>query len=360
MTLLKNTCSSFHRTSQTSKQSPRRLAFTLVELLVVIAIIGILVGLLLPAVQAAREAARSMQCSNNLKQIGLAMHNYASVYREALPNNGFTGVSYANDYSPHAKLLPYLEQVQLQDLIDFKVDMGHPGRDDLPAAMHKAAGTRVETFECPSDIGSAIHHMTMPSGASLPIAGTSYSMNQGSGLDGKFNPEYGPADGLCWVNATTKFRDIIDGTSHTVAFAETTVGLGLTSDAATPKMDLRGYRAAVSTIGDPIITAAANQDYETVETAITSWKGDRNQYWLRGCVPNGSVMVGFLTPNSPIPDLSFRSAKVTGPRSYHTGSVKVLLVDGSVQSVTDSIDADVWHASWTKYGREIETLSSLQ
>src|SRR5690606_8197484 len=91
-----------------------RSAFTLVELLVVIAIIGILVGLLLPAVQAAREAARRMQCSNNLKQIILATHNYEATYKR-LP--GLTGSS---SFSPQARILPYIEQANLQDLIDFQ------------------------------------------------------------------------------------------------------------------------------------------------------------------------------------------------------------------------------------------------
>ncbi|MDA8744540.1 DUF1559 domain-containing protein [Rubripirellula amarantea] len=342
-----------HRRKNTS-------AFTLIELLVVIAIIGILVGLLLPAVQAAREAARAMQCSNNMKQIGLALHNYASVYREAIPNNGFSGIGYPNDYSPHAKLLPYLEQAQLQDLIDFSLNMGHPATADLPEGLHEAAGKRVESFECPSDIGAALHGLTMASGREIQIAGTSYGMNQGSGLDGVFHPGNGvPSDGLCYVGAKMKFRDVLDGTSHTIAFAESTIGLGLNTTTAEPKMDGRGYAAAVSSVGAPVIEAAAQNDYPVVESFITGWNGSRQHYWLRGSVPNGPVMNGYLTPNSYIPDLTFRSAKVTGARSYHTGTVKVLLLDGSVQNVTDSVDTDVWHASWTKHGGEIETVSSL-
>lgn len=342
-----------------SYRSSQQRGFTLVELLVVIAIIGVLVGLLLPAVQAAREAARSMQCSNNMKQIGLALHNYAATFSESLPNNGYSGVGYPNDYSPHAKLLPFLEQKQLQDLIDFRINMGHPGTTDLPVALHLAAGYRVSTFECPSDIGADAHDLTMPSGAIISIAGTSYSMNQGSGLDGVFHPGNGtPSDGLCWVNAKTKLRDVIDGTSNTIAFAESPIGVGVTVSTVTPKMDVRGYRAAVSSVDAATIAAAGANDYATVEGVISGWKGDRNHYWLRGSVPNGPVMNGFLTPNSDIPDLTYRSAKVTGARSYHAAVVKLLLVDGSVRNATDSIDRNVWHASWTRAGGEVKTVSS--
>ncbi|QDV41782.1 hypothetical protein Enr13x_16250 [Stieleria neptunia] len=338
-----------------------RRGFTLVELLVVIAIIGILVGLLLPAVQAAREAARSMQCSNNLKQIGLALHNYASAYNEAFPNNGYPWPNgYPNDYSPHAKLLPFIEQAQLQDLIDFDIYMGHPAFQDLPERLHDAAGTRIPTYECPSDVGAELHALDLPSGASIQIAGTSYAMNQGSGTDGVFHPGNGvKSDGLCWVGAKVKFRDILDGTSHTIVFAETTIGLGIGIATPTPKMDVRGYRASPTSLDQTVIDAVETGDYSVVEPFVTQWTGNRNHYWLRGSVPNGPVMNGFLTPNSNIPDLHYGSSKVTGPRSYHTGFAQVLMADGSVRNVTDSVDRELWHASWTRMGREVKTISSL-
>ncbi|QDV65207.1 Type II secretion system protein G precursor [Crateriforma conspicua] len=351
------------KTLQSSTVGVNQSGFTLVELLVVIAIVGVLVGLLLPAVQSAREAARSMQCSNNLKQIGLALHNYASAFKGAFPNNGYSWPGgYPSDYSPHAKLLPFMEQSNLQDLIDFNIYMGHPARADLPVELHVAAGTRVSTFECPSDIGSSLHDLEMPSGQTIQIAGTSYSMNQGSGLDGVFHPGNGtPSDGLCWVDARVRFRDIIDGTSNTIVFAESTIGAGAESTDPTAMMDVRGYRAATTTsFNDSLLAAAEDKDDELITASIRNWSGDRNHYWLRGSVPNGPVMNGFLTPNSVIPDLSYRSSKLTGPRSYHTGLVKVLMADGSVNNVTDSIDKDAWHASWTRHGREVQTISSAQ
>ncbi len=218
-----------------------RAGFTLVELLVVIAIIGVLVGLLLPAVQAAREAARRMQCSNNLKQIGLALHNYASTYQEALPNNGYprTG-GYPNDFSPLARLLPFIEQANLENLVDYGIYMGHPALVDLPIKLQPAAATRLPIFECPSDANAALHNLALPSGAVIQIAGTSYAMNQGSGEDGVFHPGNGTAsNGLCWVGSKTKLRDLTDGTSHTLVFAETLLGADAAPTATATLQDVR-------------------------------------------------------------------------------------------------------------------------
>ncbi len=338
----------------------KRPAFTLVELLVVIAIIGILVALLLPAVQAAREAARRMSCSNNLKQIGLALHNYAGIYSESLPNNGFSWPGgYPNDYSPHARLLPFLEKENLQNLIDFRIYMGHPALDDLPAELRQAAATRIETFECPSDVGAKLNRLTLPSGAVIDVAGTSYSMNQGSGLDGVFHPGNGtPADGLCWINAQIKFRDVIDGTSNTIAFCETTIGEGIDIAAPTPFQDPRRYRANASAANDAVASAGDPGDTAGVASYITSWDGSRNHQWLRGSIPDGPVMNGRWTPNSAVPDMVVGSSKITAARSYHGGVVMVCLVDGSVRSVANTVDRTVWHASWTRAGGETKTLSS--
>jgi len=353
----------FHRANQFLAPVDRRLsrrAFTLVELLVVIAIIGVMVGLLLPAVQAAREAARSMQCSNHLKQIGLALHNYASTYNGTFPNNGYPMPGgYPSDYSPFAKLLAFLEQGNLQNLIDFNVYMGHPARNDLPMVLRPIAATRVATFECPSDVNARLHNLELPSGVVIEVAGTSYAMNQGSGLDGVFHPGDGtPSDGLCWIGARIGFRDIIDGTSNTVAFAETLIGGGLDQATPNPPMDPAYFRASSSAANTTVANLADSGNLASVQRFIRSWMGDRNHYWLRGSVPNGPVMNGRLSPNSPVPDLVRGSAKVTAARSKHAGIVKVGLADGSVRNVTDSVDRVIWHASWTRQGQEVRTISS--
>ncbi|MFG0286792.1 MAG: DUF1559 domain-containing protein [Rhodopirellula sp. JB044] len=341
-----------------SAGSQRRDAFTLVELLVVIAIIGVLVGLLLPAVQAAREAARRMSCSNNMKQIGLALHNYASAYNEHFPNAGYDGIGYLNDYSPQAKLLPFLEQQNLMELIDFNVQMGHPGKNDLPVELHEAAQTAVPAFLCPSDPEPAEHIFTMPSGAEIPIAGTNYGMNQGSGVDHSFHP-VNEADGLCWANAKIRFASILDGTSNTLAFAETLRGPG--GDASGLPNNLitsQTYRSTENPSN--FLDEMDNGDFDAVYNATTDWSGTRCEYWLRGTAPNGPLLVGRMTPNSRVPDFTYRSAKVNSARSNHTGGAMAVFADGSVHFVTDSVDREVWHASWTRMGREVETVTSQQ
>lgn len=343
----------------------RRSGFTLVELLVVIAIIGILMGLLLPAVQMAREAARRTQCGNNLRQLGLATHNYASAHAERIPNNGEpVSGGYPNDYSPLARLLPYLEQANLENLIDYNIYMGHPAAADLPAELHTAAGTRVKAFLCPSDAGDAVHNLTMPSGATISIAGTSYGMNQGSGLDGNFHPGNGtPTDGLCWVGAKIRFKDVIDGTSNTILFTETTMGPG--ADAAIselePWQDPREYRAMMSSAANATMAENAEAGgFSAVASSFSNWDGARNNYWLRGSVPNGPIFNGRFAPNSSIPDLVFKSSKITTARSWHTSVVGVCLLDGSISFVSDDMNPDAWRASWTRKGREVQTISNAE
>lgn len=282
------------------------------------------------------------------------MHNYVSA-NMLFPNAGWaytdpvTGVAdYPNDYSPLAKLLPYCEQQNLQDLVDFSVYMGHIGRAALPAELQPAAATVVPMFICPSDPEEPVHELTYAS-TPLPYAGTNYAMNQGSGMDEAYHPGFGASNGLCWIDARIAFRDIKDGTTQTVAFAESLRG-PCDSPAAGSVPDIQVYRAQTASSNAP---AAEAGGLDAILSSISGWDGTRLSMWLRGCAPQGPVMNGRFTPNCPWPDLTYRSDKVTAARSWHPGGVNICLCDGSVRFITDSIDADVWHAIWTRDGGEI-------
>ncbi|MBN1396283.1 MAG: DUF1559 domain-containing protein [Pirellulales bacterium] len=333
------------------KTHARRFAFTLVELLVVITIIGSLIALLLPAVQSAREAARKMQCTNNLKQIGLATHNYASA-NGYLPNAGWSYTyldgtpGYPNDYSPLAKILPYAEQANLQDLIDFDIYMGHPGSAPLPVELHAAVATVVPMFICPSDAEEPVHVVNVGS-EPIPAAGTNYAMNGSSGLDGAYHPSFSDnCDGLCWVNSRIAFRDIQDGTSNTLAFTESLRGPG-DSPSSGSIPDIQVYRAQISSNQAPVAEAG------NLDISGCGWDGKRLTTWLRGCSPSGPVMNGRFPPNCPWPDLAYKSSKVTAARSRHPGGVNVCFCDGSVRFIGDSINIEVWRRLWTRDGGEI-------
>jgi len=208
----------------------RHRAFTLVELLVVIAIIGILIALLLPAVQAAREAARRMQCSNNLKQIGLALHNYHDTNKCFPPGAFWYGLDYANYRgSILIRLLPFIEQQPLYDMFDFELTGGvsvdnqkMPGTDVLLAAQI------VPTYVCPSDNnqgllnGRAIHNYAASMGptrvGSNPDCTCSLDWNIFA-LAWRTNPEdiAGP---FTRQRASTRIVDCTDGLSNTIYFGE--------------------------------------------------------------------------------------------------------------------------------------------
>jgi prepilin-type N-terminal cleavage/methylation domain-containing protein/prepilin-type processing-associated H-X9-DG protein len=324
-------------------------AFTLVELLVVITIIGILIALLLPAVQAAREAARRTQCCNNLKQLGLALQNYASAYK-MLPNSGWSDAThgYPTDYSPLAKLLPYCEQENLHDLINYSVFPG--GKFGLVPELYTVAGTVVPMFLCPSDSEDPIHTMTSGT-ATVPFAGTNYAYNGGSGMGANTNLAAAtPNDGISWTDAELDFGAIKDGTSQTIAFAESLRGPGVNLP-ATPAPDMQVYRAMPCSIA--LAQTAETGGVAALLPSVTGWDGKRLTTWVESGVPTGPLMNGRFTPNSPIPDLTTGSARLCAARGRHPGGVNLNFCDGSVRFLIDSIDSGVWHALWTRDGSEV-------
>lgn len=341
------------------KRTQGRQAFTLVELLVVIAIIGILVGLLLPAVQAAREAARRMSCQNNLKQIGLAIHNYESAYKR-IPNaimganpkfpsstpdgNG----SYDDDgYGWLVAILPYMEQQSLYNQMDAVWPIGTPGAIER---WHDANGdgniipggdTIISAYVCPSD---ALPSIVPPAYA---IPGGFYPSNGSFGRRanvehsqaiGYARTSYKTAGGSCWGddgamhklwehmgdngNISRKFRDFTDGLSNSLLTAESTY---VSSSSA-----LRGAP------GPWPIDLSGVGDLEPEDWAV----------WIGGAGTDEGVRTNGRT-NSPIncrctPQTMISAINDDCAFSFHPGGAQFTMADGSVHFLSENLDMDTY------------------
>ncbi|HTN76246.1 MAG TPA: DUF1559 domain-containing protein, partial [Pirellulaceae bacterium] len=218
--------------------SRSRTAFTLVELLVVIAIIGVLVALLLPAVQAAREAARRMSCGNNLKQIVLATHNYMDS-NNCLPPAMCMAPSATGGWSIHARILPFLEQANLQNLIDFRYNY-----NDLTNAPQHAqvSQMKVPVYVCPSEVKAV-----MRPGASQNHFPQTYGNNLGTWL--VFDAPSGQSgNGAFGINSALTSGAISDGMSNTLAFAEVKAYQAKLASAAQPGALGAAPPASVATV----------------------------------------------------------------------------------------------------------------
>jgi prepilin-type N-terminal cleavage/methylation domain-containing protein len=298
-----------------------RRAFTLVELLVVIAIIGMLLALLLPAVQAAREAGHRAACANNLKQLGLAMHNYAT-YGNCLPA---LGSSSQWAFSAQARALPYVEQTGLQELIYFAEPLmvGSGGSQTVNPVQARAAATRVSLFICPSDGQWGVFET-----ASGLWAGTSYAVNIGSGTRTHYDASL-PHDGLFWYDHAQPLDGMVDGTSNTVLLTELLVGSGRDAGpplertlpreyaniSGTSRPAAPGLKQGASVLMDPDLPALAS--------AATVWSGNRGMSWIWGREFCAGV-TGYLPPNQTTPDVSGHGRGWFLARSLHPGGVNVL------------------------------------
>ncbi|MFK8113471.1 MAG: DUF1559 domain-containing protein [Rubripirellula sp.] len=216
-----------------SSRHPKH-AFTLIELLVVIAIIGILVGLLLPAVQAAREAARRMSCSNNSKQLALAIHNYHAAFKQ-FPYGSNRGDTNSFWWGMVSQVLPYMEESTKFQSIDFAA--GHCGTHlkDLQAiGATDPASTPIETLLCPSDVRAGRKLLSGPNGP-IPQSGdvgylypTNYlgmAGSRDSDVSATFSGCRGIRDGngMFYTDSNLKFRDVLDGTAQTILFGERSI-----------------------------------------------------------------------------------------------------------------------------------------
>lgn len=316
-----------------------RRGFTLVELLVVIAIIGVLVALLLPAVQAAREAARRTQCINNLKQFGLAMQNYESA-KQVIPGGSEGTIGGEEGYtSVHTLLLPFFEQGQLLALYDRS--KGPFEDENFLAGSHQPT-----VFLCPSEMN---HRGTL----GTDLGWTNYHANSGSWVklkkewDGVFGPdeEIQGYPGL----GPLPFKKITDGLSNTAAFSEVANGFGPdTTASANPLSDCKEAGSSIPRTNATVAREAflAKDWY----AAKIPWSGKWR--WRGYPFTEGTIWRTWynhlLTPNTPCWRPGQWWDLVSPPSSYHTGTVNMVMCDGSVHGISEGIDADVWLAMGTR------------
>jgi prepilin-type N-terminal cleavage/methylation domain-containing protein/prepilin-type processing-associated H-X9-DG protein len=369
-----------------------RRGFTLIELLVVIAIIAVLIALLLPAVQAAREAARRAQCTNNLKQIGIALHNYHTS-NDSFPlgdsfqpgGNSATNFGLWESWSSHALLLGYLEQTQLYNAINFSwgpLATPGQGQTDTAGINTTATHTLIPSFVCPSDSYAGGGHQNINDYAScfgttgLPL----YYWNPTNGPP-QYNQNPSGSTGMFTFAIPYGVKHCTDGTSNTVAYAEWLVGdgRGLQIGGANPPSKYRGNMATgVASVGGPapdsIYDAYSNQQafLNNLQACTTAFQTQNNvqndlKGWRWGLgasgysmfnsiqtpndkqYPIGGCRVNFQPGQAPWPDASFS----VGAASNHPGGCNVLFSDGSVRFVKDSINRTTWWALGTKANGEV-------
>jgi prepilin-type N-terminal cleavage/methylation domain-containing protein/prepilin-type processing-associated H-X9-DG protein len=360
----------------------KKRGFTLIELLVVIAIIAVLIALLLPAVQAAREAARRAQCVNNLKQIGLAIHNYHSV-NDGLPPGGqsFSGgdgggrpalgwVQGPQNFSMKSRLLPYMEQQPLYNTINFMLTASPwiptPNSASAPVidgtwTNSTAALTKIIAFICPSDSNdSGLNN----GGGNQPPQGKNVSYANNLGLNRYNNnwamngPSYMQGNDCCYTRPLS-FASITDGTSNTVMFSEWVKGKGFNVSGGLNSVYQNGpgvTAVTMGTMGNPANFALAQLCQNTPFNSGNTWDY-KGEAWISEESGRGGGYFHIQTPNRKSCNCCGHDT-IVGASSYHSGGVNVVMLDGSVRFIKDTVNYIAWYAlSSIDWGETIDANS---
>jgi prepilin-type N-terminal cleavage/methylation domain-containing protein len=327
--------------------------FTLIELLVVIAIIAILIALLLPAVQNAREAARRTQCKNNLHNIGLALHNYLEAFTK-FPPTVCVGAGDGGEWSMHARIMPYSDQANAYNIIDFSLDYNQI----VPGFPNGVKTMRVPLILCPSDPNDRMRLTAAGVPEHYPSC---YAANLGTWF--VFDPvSNAKGDGAFAPNGKFADRDFIDGMSNTLCFSEVkaytpyarNAGSGLAANLAPP-----------NDVTEACVYVGGATQFQA-NSGHTEWADGRSHHvgFTTTFVPNSAVMC-MNGPNG-VQDVDYSSQREDNPegttnrtyaivtsRSWHEGMVHTLLMDGSARSISENLDRGVWRALGTRAGGEV-------
>jgi prepilin-type N-terminal cleavage/methylation domain-containing protein/prepilin-type processing-associated H-X9-DG protein len=355
-----------------------RRGFTLIELLVVIAIIAVLIALLLPAVQAAREAARRSSCVNNLKQIGIALHNYHNA-NDCFPpaalntSTGAGAVVGNGPFSAHARLLGYVEQSAMFNAANFNLCAFN---DPFSTVVNSTVSTaRISSFVCPSN---PVPNWNMNYVAPLTVSapGCSYFGSAGSSLATNYPAPAtigGQPNGVFMFNSPSiGVRDIADGTSNTIAFGEWKVGDGSTTTLTIPSDGAyagAGNLPAGATTTPNSMTpqavlawmASCSANLSATATGNFSWVGEAWAFGLPGSA-FGNVL---MPPNSKYPVCiaqavgALPNPAAFEPSSYHPGGADFLMCDGSVRFLKDSVNVSTLWALGSRNQGEVVSADSF-
>jgi type II secretory pathway pseudopilin PulG len=337
----------------------------LIELLVVVAIIGVLIALLLPAVQAAREAARRIQCANNLKQLGLAMHHYESTNGVLPPQmvltfNGAGAVAWKSSWGASARITPFLELRNVYDSLNLSNRTSDPSNAT-------AVSTQIQTLLCPSEPNRQAFTSTNSAGVTTTFGVSNYGWCEGTWYTfGGFSTTV-PTSAAFGTNLRRSFASFTDGLSNTVLGSEVKTYTPAYHDCSSvPPPGPIGPYAYPDVPTVLAVVAAAPTAGCRIATAPGGMLGGGHSHWCNG----NSFYDGFttaLTPNTKSPagaaaldsDMTSEDEDDGGPtysavtsRSYHPGIVNAVFGDGSVHSIKDSINYQTWRALGSVGGGE--------